>query len=121
MAAEKLAKSFLCHGSNHPPRESHAVISSFIRSCNSNRRLRDRFQMEHLAFSSMLRKHVRVAEYVESLAPAVSDNINVEYPWLDALGHVIAPCDHSFGEVPVTDMAQFTFFLERLLKIQAEL
>lgn len=120
MAVEKLAKSFLCHGTDCPPRESHAVVVSFIRSCASNRRLRDRFQMEHQAFSSMLRKHVRSAEYIESLAPAMSNDINSEYPWPGQItGTALAPCDYAFTEISHTELVQFKFFVSQLLKIQA--
>lgn len=118
MAVEKLVKSFLCHGASGPPRESHAVVTSFIRSCASNRWLRNRFQMQHQPFSSMLLKHARVAEYIENLAPAMSDNVNAEYPWACAPGGAIAPRDHPFEEVSAIEMAQFKYFVAELLKIQ---
>ncbi|MEZ5386185.1 MAG: hypothetical protein R3F13_11785 [Prosthecobacter sp.] len=118
MAVEKLVKSFLCHGSGGPPRESHAVVTGFIRSCASNRKLRDRFKMENQPFSSMLRKLTRVAEYIEKLAPAMSDSVNSEYPWETASGGVLAPRDHAFEEVPASEMAQFKYFVAELLRIQ---
>lgn len=120
MTVEKLAKSMLCCGSNTEPRGTHAVVKAFLSSCAANKSLRERFKMEHQEFNSMLRKLRRVADYIEKLAPALSANVNAEYPWKQENGNVIPPCNHTFNEVTAGELAQFVYFVGRLLKIQDE-
>ncbi len=120
MASEKLVKSYLSLGFNQAPKKSHAGLSIFLKTLQSNPNIRNRlgFADRHSQFSSHIRQLVPVAQAIERLAPCLANenDVNAEYPWRSVDGTVVYPANYGFKNFQLTDLARFVAFLERLIK-----
>jgi hypothetical protein len=107
MAAEKVCKAYL-YDSGGGARESHAVVQKHLaviaRDLGSDRKLSN----------NQLKILKKLAAEIDKLAPALKGDgsrpDNVEYPWEDANGDIIAPVDHDFPGIE-------DWQLPRLLKL----
>jgi hypothetical protein len=103
MASEKLAKAHLS-AENNPPSTSHLTLKGFLHQCGNNPRFRSYINTKSTSaqFRSYITSMKLVADHLLSLVPTSNTTMmNVEYPWANNHGLVIAPCTHSFMGIPV--------------------
>ena len=118
MAAEKLAKGFLCSPTSRtPPPRVHGAIVRFVRTAKRQSQMRQAFGMNARQFRAYVDRLLPLAREIERLAPTgASDRPNPEYPWQrDEV--VVSPLSHSFPAVgwSTPAMAKFLTFLEKCL------
>ena len=121
MASEKLAKSFLCHGSLKPYKKTHYALVRFLKSSkrttNVSRLLG--YTNNHLAYCSYVDSILEAAKRVEDLAPVGGDydKLNPEYPWKDSSGAIQVPVDYPFAEFSRTDLVRMQTLVSDLFRI----
>lgn len=82
MATELLGKASAWK--NGPTRKTHKSLVPFLRSLASNSKAQDRlgYSGQNEKWSHSIRKSIPIAENLQKLAPALSDDgPNAEYPW----------------------------------------
>jgi hypothetical protein len=96
MAAEKVCKAHL-HATGNIVKDSHSVVRKHLVS------IARKFGSQRALSGNRLKGMKLLAAEIDLLAPALRDDgsrqDNVEYPWLDNLGSVIAPVDFEFSSI----------------------
>lgn len=126
MASEKLAKSFLCHGTQRPSKKTHYVLVRFLKLTKLQSRVARLLNYDsnnHLSYCAYIDSLLAVASRVEDLAPAGGsfDKMNPEYPWEAAPGIVQAPVEYAFSEFSPTDLAKLQTLISNLFRIADKL
>ena len=100
MATEKLGKALLVAGETalEEITHTHSAFVKFMRVVGNNRRLHVKLGMTKSQLRAQINQLLPMAYEIESLAPALAQGgPNSEYPWLDQLGHLHVPVEHSFS------------------------
>ncbi len=124
MASEKLAKSFLCIGSEKPFKKTHYALVQFLntskRSPNIRRLLG--YDRNPKAYSVYIDSLLSIAQRIEMLAPVGGnqERMNAEYPWEDDSGEVRIPSEYAFNELPRNDLVKIQSLLKALFRIAPE-
>jgi len=96
MASEKVCKAYL-HATGNTVKESHSVVRKHLLS------IAREFGAERAMSGSRLKVLKLLAVEIDLLAPALRDGgtrqDNVEYPWENSDGVVVAPIDFPFSSV----------------------
>ena len=100
MTCEKLGKAFLIAGGTISPQKakaSHHAFKSFLQVASRNPTLRNLFKMRSVQLQAHIRQLLPLAESIERLAPALSqDGPNVEYPWESPDRRIHTPVKYTF-------------------------
>ena len=103
MATEKLAKSYLAED-DQPPAPTHMAFVRLLQLTKRRRDLRRALGFrDYAAMIAGVDGLLPTARLIEQLAPASGAGANVEYPFVDANGEVIAPVDHDFPNLSPRD------------------
>ena len=123
MASEKLAKAFMCQGSQKPEKLTHYVFVRFLQLTKSQRNVSRLLNKNHSVYCSYINSLLDVAKRVEDLAPAGGNfgKLNPEYPWEDVSGTVQIPADYAFSEFSQTDLAKLQTLISDLFRIADKL
>ena len=101
MAAEKLAKAFLCGSDNRQPPTTHNTLVRFMRIAKGMRVFRNASGMRQPQFRSFIDGLLPTAEAIEKLVPEGSGvRPNPEYPW-ETSETVISPLGYDY---PMLDL-----------------
>jgi len=116
MLTEKLAKAFLAKGTKEPVHR-HGAFVALLRTVKGNYDLMQCCGMsQKRQYQEYLRSLLPLAEKIESLAPALSNNgPNAEYPWQDGSGEICVPAEYSFENFGLRDspkISKMTKFIE---------
>ena len=96
MAAEKLAKAFLCGPNNRRPQTTHTTLVRFMRATKTRQEFRNAGRMTKHQFKRSIDGLLPTADAVEKLAPEGSGvRPNPEYPW-ETAGTVTCPLDYDY-------------------------
>ena len=100
MTCEKLGKAFLIAGRMISPQQaktSHVAFKRFLQVASRNPTLRNLLEMSASQFRAHIQQLLPVAEGIERLAPALSqDGPNVEYPWESPDQQIHTPRRYAF-------------------------
>lgn len=119
MASEKLAKSFMCRGSQRPTRLTHYVLVRFLQTTKKQPGISRLMNDNQSVYCSYIDGLLEIAKRVEDLAPSGGDfcKLNPEYPWEDAFGVVQIPAKYDFHEFRPTDLVKLQTLIDNLFRI----
>ena len=122
MATEKLSKAFLCPSNYDTPLRTHKTLGRFLRTLSNLREYREQlgFKNYAAAFRVSIHSILDVADYIESLAPAVNEDLypeSTEYPSADHQGLIVSPVSFEFDSFPKEELIKFSRLIHDLLRI----
>lgn len=119
MLTEKTAKAFVAHGIQAPPC-SHKALLNLLKVAEWNQDLMQLCRFSRLdQYRNYLRSLHPLADKIESLAPALSNGPNAEYPWQDGSGVIRAPAEYDFRDFDLKNpagMIKMVKFIETCLR-----
>jgi len=122
MAAEKLAKGFLCSTNDPPPKRTHLAFVPFLHVSKTRPEWRRQlgYGDNYRAYTSYIDSLLPLAEKIERLAPVggTFDRTNPEYPWKDEEGKVTCPALYGFPDFGRTELAKIQVLLSNLFRIR---
>ncbi len=102
MACEKIAKAYRLRDDSVPLekiRTEHVGCDKFLKNYLKSSEAREFYRGRPKQLEAATPKLVQLMKQIQALCPAI-DSVacptNVEYPWEDGSGRVIAPCEHRF-------------------------
>jgi hypothetical protein len=105
MATEKLSKaSLIMSGSvqSEDVQTTHCVFVQMLRAYRKNSSVAQVLDFKGPDTTEAFERHIKsllpIARWIETLAPALSLNINAEYPWRNATNLPTPPAQYTFPE-----------------------
>lgn len=104
MATEKLCKVDLNRQTwTNEPKHSHYVLVPFLNNLKQVQgratRKKLNYRLSDVEFGQHIDKLLPLAEKIQNLVPSKNDRRNCEYPWCEASGNVIVPCEHDYVDI----------------------
>lgn len=122
MAVEKLGKYYLAPNDGAKPVPTHKSIVKGLKHSASNPATRQKMGFSnHAVYREKIQRVCSVAQWLEDLYPTSDDNApNAKYPWCDASGAVMAPCDVEFHtQVSQPQLKEFKAFIKGVLRAES--
>jgi len=101
MTMEKTGKAYMAsYGSNiFQLRKSHLAFGRFLLILRRNRIIINELNLSILQLKQHIESLSPIVDKIERLAPALSNGINAEYPWILTNEQYAVPCRYSFDDI----------------------